>query len=287
MTGSVSIITASYSNDLRVCELLCESIDRYVPVDIPHYLIIPRADLQFFADLKGSRRHLLFQEDVAPKWLKSSQFLRNWSFSWTTPPVRGWIRQQLVKLAIDSFVPAETLVIIDSDCFITRPWDPKSLVRADGLVPLYRELDLVDIGATQDNAKWHRHADSVLATSTVSDPRVYFVGQVMIWRKDILRQLHARLEEGTLFRSWQKRLCFYTTLSEYTLYGVFIEHVIGEKNSGHYFDPTVRTLDYWGTAPMTEAQLVAMKARLTDQHIGAMISAKSNTSAELIRKVFF
>lgn len=40
----VAIITQSYIGDLKECELLCESIDRFVSNDILHYIFVNDED---------------------------------------------------------------------------------------------------------------------------------------------------------------------------------------------------------------------------------------------------
>ena len=54
-----SIVTPSYRNDFEQCKLLTESIEKFVPKDIEHYIIIPKEDLELFNTIK-TRKNPLF-----------------------------------------------------------------------------------------------------------------------------------------------------------------------------------------------------------------------------------
>ena len=54
-----AIVTQSYSKDIRECELLCESMDRFVSSDVPHYIIVNDEDYDMFRSNPAfSRRHI-------------------------------------------------------------------------------------------------------------------------------------------------------------------------------------------------------------------------------------
>src|ERR1700737_3226305 len=50
-----AIVTPSYYVDYECCRWLCETVERYVPSYIPHYLIVDRADRSLFAKLASPR----------------------------------------------------------------------------------------------------------------------------------------------------------------------------------------------------------------------------------------
>lgn len=76
-TKDLALITCSYGPDLERCRRLCASVDKFVPIRIKHYLIVPRRDYPMFAELINSRRKLLCTEDVVPGGFVQVPFLHN------------------------------------------------------------------------------------------------------------------------------------------------------------------------------------------------------------------
>ena len=67
---------------------------------------------------------------------------------------------------------------------------------------------------------------------------------------------------------------------------MFAHRILGQ-NSGHWDDGTLRTLCYWKTMPLGIAGLETLRSQQLAQHHSVMVSAKSKTAVEDIRKVFF
>lgn len=56
----------SYRADYEECLLLCESIERFVPKEIPHYIFVNDEDLDLFKHLSGGRRIIYPKSVVYP-----------------------------------------------------------------------------------------------------------------------------------------------------------------------------------------------------------------------------
>src|SRR5580658_6369164 len=95
-----AIVTPTYYLDYEHCRWLVETVGRYVPEDVPHYLIVDRADRDLFWPLRSSRTRVVFKEDTLRGRLRQVPFARKWWNGAWTPPVRGWIVQQLTKLFV-------------------------------------------------------------------------------------------------------------------------------------------------------------------------------------------
>ena len=54
----IAFITQSYKNDFKECKLLCNSIDRFVPEDIMHFIIVNDEDYKLFRTIEDSRHKL-------------------------------------------------------------------------------------------------------------------------------------------------------------------------------------------------------------------------------------
>ena len=117
-------------------------------------------------------------------------------------------------------------------------------------------------------------------------PNAGYVGQVIPWRRDVLQSLQRHLDRGWA-RSWPERIARCWTFSEYTLYGVYVENVLGDDAAGHYPEDTPRVLECWEAREQSVDDLIAMRdERLTRQHLAVVVSAKSRTPAGRIDQVF-
>ena len=146
-----SLLTLSYSGDYDCCRLLCDSIDRFAAPDLSHRLFVPTRDMPLFAPLGGVKRTIGSQDrDLLPFWLKKMPMpgprLRQWLrlprrnlyLSLYTPPLRGWIAQQIMKISAAADSPTEIVLHVDSDGIFVRPLTAEFLTRPDGAVRFYR-----------------------------------------------------------------------------------------------------------------------------------------------------
>jgi hypothetical protein len=225
----LEIITCSYRPDLQRCRRLCNSIDRYVPRDIRHTVIVPPRDYAHFAPLQDARRTVLTTSDVLParfNQLPGSDKLWVDRMGW---PVRGWVMQQLVKLSASRATFAEFLLFADSDLQFLRDFDTRDFCR-DGKLRLHRIPDAKKEGRHRN---WHRRAGALLG-----EQRDYFgsdyVGQLITWRRSNLVALQRHIEK-TQRRPWHVAVSRSLDISEYVLYGSFVEHVLGEERHGHFY----------------------------------------------------
>ena len=89
----------------------------------------------------------MLTEDVLPKrvlrigtrrlGLRSNVFLQ------LGRPIRGWLVQQLAKLAISREITADVIVHADSDVALVRPFDPSMLVDHEGRIRLFCAPDAI------------------------------------------------------------------------------------------------------------------------------------------------
>ena len=220
-----ALVTVSYAADFERCALLVETARRYA--DLPHYIVVSRADFPRFSSLLGGRTRLVVIEDIWPWRLVEVQRVRLW-LSLYAPPMRGWILQQVVKLAAADFVGEEVLVFADSEVAFVRPFDASHVVDGAGRVRLYH---CPGFGKTGRHLQWQRAAARLLGL----EPRFFgadYVGNIITWRRDTLLQLRERISAH--HRDWRRAVCRRLDLSEYTLYGIFVESVLG--GAGHYPD---------------------------------------------------
>jgi hypothetical protein len=279
-----ALVTPSFHLDYELCRILVESVHRHVPEDVPHFIIVSGDDLGMFRGLADSRTHVRVQEDVVDVPFWRVPFARTWRVSLQTPPVRGWVWQQLVKMSIANSIDADAYLIVDSDCFFVRPFDPRTLV-VDGKVPLYREeKDWYKTDAPSQ--KWANVSQRLLRLPELREP--YPVGYVNpwgIWRRDVLLKLQKHLSNGGSSSGWLRKVGTQMTISEYMLYGMFVERVLGLESSGHYSFGRHIAYEYWSDTPLDRAGLDKFRSGIAE-HEMVMINAKSRTPESDIRAAF-
>jgi hypothetical protein len=237
----VCLITISYRGDFELARDLCASIDQFADPEIEHVLVVPRSDLSLFSPLATGGRRLIAVEAVLPKGYTRLPLPHHISLGpyrrlireiWWGPtgPVRGWIVQQILKLSAPAITRRDVIAFADSDIILLRPVSASLFANEIG-VRLYRVP-----GATEDSAmhrKWHTVSARLLGL----DPKPYFgadyIGNLITWRRDVILQLQIRLATIAGER-WDKIIAREPAFSEYVLYGIFAEHVLGLQASGHF-----------------------------------------------------
>jgi len=275
-----ALVTPSFRSDFERCALLVESVERWVPDGPRHYLIVDRRDVRLFRPLESSRTRLLVVEDIVPWWIRRVPGVRRFWLSLRSPPIKNWILQQIVKLSVASVIQAEVLFYVDSDVFFCAPFDPDALSR-DGRPPLFVQTG--QRGLNPRNDQWHTVAARLLGLQPESAYDTNFIGNLICWRRENVLKLHRRLE-AVAGRSWPLAIAPQWAFSEYILYGLFATRSLAD--SGQWHDEVERTLCYWGTTPLDEAQLAALRDARAGHHCTVMISAKSRTPVDAIRRVF-
>lgn len=279
---SYALITPSFRGDFERCRLLVESVTRWVAEPVKHYLVVDRQDLALFKPLENARTQVLVVEDLMPYRIFRLPGVPKVWWSFRVLPVRNWILQQLIKLIMARHLSEDVLLYVDSDTFFTSAFDPVHLER-DGKVPLFVQTN--QAGLLDFNDRWHATAARLLGLPARPQYDTNFIGNVICWRRDEALRL-ARHIESRAGKTMARALAHVPVFSEYILYGLFVTELRG-SHSGHWHDPLERTHCYWQTIPLDETALRAFKAQQEPHHHSVMISAKSSTSVESIRNVFF
>ncbi len=267
------IVTPSYAPDFARCQTLCWSIDKFVAPDINHYIVVDRQDYQLFSQLAGPRRKIITKESILPWWIKRVPFLnkKNLWLSYKTLPLRGWLVQQIIKLSAARYTTEETIVFVDSDVIFVRPFDLNSFVK-EGQVRLFK-VDNGNVENIKNAANWDRATNHLIGLSDVEHPHNY-VGQIITWKRDNLLKLYQHIEDST-GKNWLTALCGSLHLSEYHLYGNFIDCILQER-SGHFYDDSHICHQYWDDVSMSKEQLQAFFAEIPPTCIAVMLSAKAD-----------
>jgi hypothetical protein len=281
-TPRLAFVTPSYSKDRDRCALLVESMDRFVPARHRHYLVVPRRDLRSFTPLRSQRTEVMAQEEVLPAWLRQIGVAPKWWLSLRSAPVRGWIVQQIVKLAAAQAIRADAYACIDSGNLFVRAFDPLARHLRDGRLLLFREQG--PQFTTGPNQAWHATAARLLGLpARPSWDRSYVSLIVYFWR-DVLLGLQERIAAAG-GGDWRVAIARLATFSEYVLHGLYCDEVLGE-GAAMYHGDTLFAHCHWTTERLDEVGLARFREAMAEDRFLVMINEKSGTPLELIRRTF-
>lgn len=236
--------TCSFRGDLELCRELCESVDRFVPPEIEHWLIVPARDIELFRPLASPRRKVLAEDLFVPRgfvkmpappaWIRRRMPMLRRDFYLTpfSAPVRGWIFQQIKKIAATAQATADIVLHVDSDSAFVRPLAMEHLSR-DGKVRLYRDPQRIEL---EGHRRWHQAAARLLGLPPTDWCGGEYIDGLVIWRRSVLRSMIERIE-AVSGRPWAVALARSPHFAEYILYGVHADKVLGFEAAGVYPEP--------------------------------------------------
>jgi hypothetical protein len=279
----MAVITKSYAPDFELCADLHRSVLDCTPESVHHHIIVPRQDLKLFGRLAGSRTHIRCEADFLPSSFVSLPFGNSMvNLGRPLPPVRGWILQQVVKLAAVAASEDDVVLVVDSDVEFVRPFSVETFVR-DGLVRFYRKPRSITEQMPRHMA-WQQIARALLGLPPGDPPYTDYISAMLACDPGIVRKMLARVA-ATTGRPWTTAVAGQLHFSEWTLYGVFVDEAIGAPaNSFASDDPLCWA--YWGTIPLNRDGAVDFLRGVRPTDIAAMISAKSRTPLAVRRAAF-
>ena len=274
--ASLALLTPSFRGDVGRCELLVESVRRLRPAT-DHYLIVSHRDLAMFRHLEGDGTVLVEASELLPPGMHLLPTRRTIYLSRRTPPVRGWIIQQVLKIAMTAQLEHDVVACCDSDICFVRPFDIDDFL-VDGRPGL---IDRSDVDG--EVVDWTDVARRLLGVGGPEEiPPRQHIGNVVCWRPPVARALIERIGEVTGL-DWRHALCRNFRFSEYILYGMYVRAVMGYDASGHAPLPERLTLDSWGRDIVTPEGRAAFFADV-DRHVAVMLHSKDGVEVDDYRE---
>lgn len=282
----IAVITKSFAPDFELCVALNRSVLDNAPDKVQHHIIVPRSDLKLFGQLAGLRTHVRCEADLLPGTFVPIPFSNiTVNLARPFPPVRGWIQQQVIKLAAVAESEDDVVLIADSDIEFVRPFTAEMFIR-DGKVRFFRKPNQIDRGQPRHtrHLTWHRVACALLGLPPAEPPHPDYISSLIAWDPILVRQMLARVA-ATTGRPWVTAIAGQIDFSECVLYGVFVDGVSGAPANSFASDDPLCLL-HWEQAPLNldGAADFVRGLRLTD--IAAMIPSKSRTPAAVREAAF-
>lgn len=272
---SFAVVTPTYLPDLSRCELLAESLDRCAP-QVPHYLIVDRRDLPAFRHLQRGRRSLIESEQLVGKWMWRLPGRKGLWLSMRALPVRGWILQQILKIASPDLIRERTLVFCDSDTAFLRGFSRVDLL-VDG------KVGLLDVEWPSDSPRrWTAAARRLLGLPQRDGGYHNHVGNMICWNRENVSGMRERIETCNGMH-WQVALARTTSFSEYMLYGTYVREILEYRGSDHAPSAVPLVKASWGTPLIGEDVLRRFFAELDPQTVAIMVHSKDGVDPSQYR----
>lgn len=279
----LAVITKSYAPDFQLCLDLHRSVLIYASECVHHHIIVPRSDRRLFGSLATPRTHICCEADLLPRFFASLPLINfTINLAQPFPPVRGWILQQVVKLAAVAASKDDVVLVVDSDVEFIGAIDRETFIQ-NGVVRFYRKPRAID-GNLPRHVAWHRTARNLLGLPMSEPPYTDYIHALIACDPAIVRQMLARVT-AIAGRPWASVIAGQLDFSEWTLYGVFVDEILGAPaNSFGSDDPLCPA--YWEETPLDWNGVVDFFHDLRPTDIAGMISAKSRTPLAIRRKAF-
>jgi hypothetical protein len=277
----LAVITPSYAPDLELCSDLNESVLRNTPGAVRHYIITPRRDVKPFSRLRGTRTEVLSVDEVMPRHVlpvPGANFWLNVRRPW--PPVRGWVMQQVIKLQMAAQLDVGLLLLADSDVLLVRPVSAETF-RLGGQTRFYRRDNEID-GGKPRHLVWCDVACKLLGVPPAPPPHPDYISPFNVWERRIAIALQERIQQTT-GRHWLDAITGQMHFSEFVLYGMFIDKVLGTR-ANVIETRSMLCHSYWERTPLDAAEAGKFVREMPPDDVAVMISAKSGTPLEVRRK---
>lgn len=270
----VSVVTKSFAPDYELCVALNRSVLEFFPNTVEHQIIVPRPDMPRFRALAGARTRIRCDSELLPRTFARLP-LSNITLNLTHPfpPIRGWIQQQLVKVAAVADSNADVVLTIDSDVEFIKPVAPELFIR-DGAVRFFRNPGAITAELSR-HTLWHNTARTLLGLPIADPPFSDYISSYLAWDPKIVRQMLTRVE-GITARAWTTAIASQLNFSECILYGIYVEN-LADIHAKAFASKDPLCHAYWNETPLDRDTVDAFIKNAQADDIAAMISAKSLT----------
>jgi len=215
--------------DVERAEILRSSLSKYFPELGTLWIVVP--DPQLPAIREALRKQKVEAQDL--RLVPETEIVPEFRL---TPTLRGWYKQQVIKLAIAEHVASRAYLTLDADVICTRPFTVAEA--APDLVPYF-------VIPEDRHPRWYRHTEAalgmkairkgvvhnvtpaILVRDAVLEIRDYFEHKPLILSVRGVKQAIAlgrsRFGKKVKFARWRLMLAAGAPWTEYALYYTYLE----------------------------------------------------------------
>jgi hypothetical protein len=198
------------------------------------------------------------------------------------PPVRGWILQQVIKLAAIAASEDDLVLLVDSDVEFVRPFTAEMFAR-DGIVRFFCKPNEIGKELSR-HMTWHRVARELLDLPPAEPPYPDYISSPLAWDPVLVRRMLARVE-ATTGLPWLTAIAGQLDFSECVLYGVFVDGVMGAPTNSFVSEDSL-CLVYWEHTPLNLDSAANFIGSIRPTDIAAVIQSKSRTPVAIRNAIF-
>ena len=279
----MAVVTKSYAPDFELCAALNRSVLDNSPEAVEHRIVVPRSDFDLFSRLKGARTQIQCEADLLPRRFVRLPFVNLIiNLQRPFPPVRGWIQQQMIKLAAIAASEDDAVLVVDSDAEFVRPFTAETFVR-DGVVRFFRDPDQIHKGLRR-HMVWHRVARELLGLPQAEPPYPDYISSPLAWDPKIVRRMLAQVATTTR-QPWATAIGGKLDFSECILYGVFVDYVLGAPANSFACNDSLCSV-YWEQTPLNPESALEFVRSIRSTDVAAVIQSNSLTPMAVRRAAF-
>ncbi|MBB4266008.1 DUF6492 family protein [Roseospira visakhapatnamensis] len=274
----VCLVTPTYRPERELFRRLSDSVQTYAGPDVEHLVFTGRADAETIRPLLSDRARLVLTEDAldhqfrrVPSWLNPLPSRREIWVSARTWPIRGWILQQILKIGAALHTRADILVYADSDTMLVKPMTRETFL-IDGRLRLMAERDVC--GHFPSHRSWDESARRLLGLPPEPYNGDNFIGDFISWHRPFALAMLERITEATGL-PWWLALARYPQISEYHLYGVFVEAFRADHPEAQVPTPDHLYLTTWDYDLMKDDEVDRFIDDLDDRHLGVTLQSRT------------
>ena len=118
----LAVLTPSFRGDVGLFADLHDSVLANTARSVVHHVVVPPSDAHLFREYEGTRCRVWTHRDLLPRYCVSVPHASGLTLSLRRPwpPIRGWVTQQIMKIAGTAAMDARAVLIIDSDAVLLR-----------------------------------------------------------------------------------------------------------------------------------------------------------------------
>jgi hypothetical protein len=288
---TLTVLTASHGPDFASFARLHASVVRNTDPDVQHVVVVPDAHVDLFRTVATSRLDVRGYRQVLPRrflqttWLAGLPGLPrgfrvaalNAARPW--PPVRGWILQQVVKLAVAAALESDVALLVDSDVLVVRPLEEPTLRNGAGTVRLYRRPGGITPDMTRHVAQRRRALD-LLGLHGVEPGSPDYISAFVSWDPVLVRACLGQIEAKTR-RRWWDVVAGSLDLSEFITYGTYAMTLAGAEARGFVRDRSL-CHSHWDPSPLDLAAARRFLAAMPADDLAIHIQSNSGTDESVL-----
>jgi Family of unknown function (DUF6492) len=271
----LAVITPTYRVDAEIFDDLHRSVLEFTPDSTVHHVFVPKQDRHLFTRYEGARCRIWTSSELLPPRycaVPGANMHVNVRQPW--PLVRGWVMQQAIKIAAAAQLDAKVVVMADSDVVLVRPVRAERFVRPEGMT-LFRAENAVTPDMRR-HVHWHQVARDLLGLPPAPQPPLPdYISPLNFWQPATVREMQVRIAD-VKGRAWLDAFTSRLHVSEYILYGVFVDEAMNAAAARPPADTTI-CHNEWQRTPLDHGAAEAFANRLGPDAVAVMISAKSRT----------